>query len=285
MGNREDVNWYRGRLPKNGDENPTPLVNVDFLPSKHNELHLGEIEEGQDRVFVRVMTFDKDNDNQEADINRTVIERARIGNALFKELADDYHVRLPKMQFVVGKDKNNKSAVFVLANRVEGHNLSELIDETDIASLSAPDKKRLISELDDLIVSLGNYYYDIVKSVESGKEKEHLWDVDGFSQYIFGRQKGDSVSHIYLIDLDPLFEKVDLWRGFTDAVIYIGVFLVRIPYCEERFGGRLLKSRQRFLEIISELKPLLLKERPFITDSIRRQLLMKLDRWQNLLSR
>ncbi|MFA5124330.1 MAG: hypothetical protein WC473_00685 [Patescibacteria group bacterium] len=213
------------------------------------------------------MAFDRDTDSQEADVSRTVVEQAHIGNDLFRELADDYHVRLPKMQFVVGKDNANRPAVFVLANKVEGHNLSKLVDETDSTPLSSADKKRLISEFDDLILSLGSYYFDVIKSGESGKE--YLCDVDSFSQYIFGQQKGDSVSHIYLVDLDPLFDKINSSYDFVNAINDVGNIIAGIPDYEERFGGRLIKSRQRLLEIISGLVPLLEKH-PSVDNFVRR---------------
>jgi len=46
MENRESVNWYRGRLPRNEGENQVPLARVDFVHSRYNELHLGEIRQG-----------------------------------------------------------------------------------------------------------------------------------------------------------------------------------------------------------------------------------------------
>lgn len=115
---------------------------------------------------------------------------ANFGRAkkLFGQMKDSYGIKVALIDCVVGKNDDGKIAVFTVVEQIEGKQLEE-------ATLPAEAK----DELDSLLASLAQYYYDAYTN------KTRCWNDNKLSQFMYGHKYGEKDNHFYLVDVDPFF--------------------------------------------------------------------------------
>ena len=113
-------------------------------------------------------------------------EFAEISKKHFDELAT-YGIRIP-VSFVVADDDRNKKEVFAIVDNIE--------------KATYPDKKQMGLAFAELRSSLLRYFTDKYKNKES-----FLMDLFLDLQYVYGKKKGDTEDHLYLIDIDARIQR------------------------------------------------------------------------------
>lgn len=124
------------------------------------------------------------------------IKLVEIGKKLFSEVQTNYNIKVPA-EIILDKNAEGKDTVYIITDRVEGDSIERSFDATE----KSPD---FLEKLEDLYVSISKYYLDKLNSNEP-----HLADLNGTTQYIYGKRKGDSKSDIYLVDTDLYLDKGD----------------------------------------------------------------------------
>ncbi len=181
-----------------GDENQMPfkepLVKSDVGEKEEDKLK--EFENNPNKI-VRKITLDEII-YRFSDENINLIEAAVNAVKLFKELEDKYHINVPA-NFLIGKDENNRDALYSIVDKIDGKNFCNL-ELTDI------DNKEIFNkELEDLFVNLIHYYRDKYKD-----QAYYLSDIGKVSQFMYGLINNKQGQHIYLVDTDPLFTSVKI---------------------------------------------------------------------------
>jgi len=236
-----------GRLFKENRVNEMPLEKENII--KKNAHELGELKnKNGDKVIIRVNNFKVE---KKRSATQSAVEYAKIGNELFKELADKYHVRQPEIMFFVGKDAEDEISVYTASNIIEGNRLESQIIALGKDSFDLEDENNLLLELDNLYVSMLDYYFDIIKAFSSGG-KRYLWDIGHVRQYMYGKKKGDDINHIYLIDFDPYFYEAtpeNSLKAVEKFIYWIRSVLVE----EEHTGYQFVGARKSAIQNIHAL--------------------------------
>ncbi len=259
-----------GRLFKENGVNEMPLEKENII--KKNAHELGELKNNNgDKVIIRVNNFKVEKGRS---ATQSAIEYAKIGNELFKELANKYHIRQPEIMFFVGKDAEDEVSVYTASNIIEGNGLESQIIALGKDSLAPEDKNNLLLELDKLYVSMLDYYYDIIKTFNSGG-KRYLWDIGHVRQYMYGKKKGDDINHIYLIDFDPYFYEAtpeNSLKAVEKFIYWIRSVLVEEEHTDYQFVG----ARKSAIQNINSLLELSTNSKSSHLDAVDEQTLQSL---------
>lgn len=250
--------------------NEMPLEKENII--KKGVYELGELKNSNGhKAIIRVNNFKVEKGRSAA---QSAIEYAKIGNELFKELANKYHIRQPETMFFVGKDADDKVSVYTAANVIDGNGLESVVTMLRQDSLVPEDENNLLVELDELHVSMLDYYYDIIKSFSSGG-KRYLWDIGHFRQYMYGKKRGDDINHIYLIDFDPYFYEAtpeNSLKAVEKFIYWIRSLLVE----EEHTGYQFVGARKSAIQNINSLLELSTNSKSSPLDAVDEQILQSL---------
>lgn len=169
------------------------------------------------------------------------------GKKLFCELDERYGVRVPRMEFVIGRhgERPDSDALYTIADKVEGEQLSHLSPENMAA---------LQDKIEDALVSFAAYYRD--KYNQGGT---YLNDPNPFFQMRYGRTQGEPRDSLYFIDVDPYYSSVDRHRpddgennDFVQAVEEVFEAIQRV----ERIIHRpLVRAREALLAFTENVPP------------------------------
>lgn len=108
-------------------------------------------------------------------------------NGSWKELRERYGIRIPAYQTLIGKDDTDNTTVYKIVQKVEGRHLDE------IGRLNEQEARKF----DDFFSNLLLY----IREKFVAKE-DFFSDIFSGSQYMLGKTKGDSSSHVYVVDID-----------------------------------------------------------------------------------
>lgn len=210
---------------KNYPESPfaEPLLPADFALDKGYKL---KVMAGYPEIVIRkgerpVMKVD---DSYEHD---PLVKMYRRGKELFEELRVKYRISVPEMQFIITKDEKGDPTLYTVTQKIHGYNVEELLPA------GAADEQ-FESEIEDLELKLVNYLIEKYQKKEDG-----LFDFS-HAQFVYGRRKGESEDHFYLVDIEPAY-----YQG--ESMIYsTGLTRVAkmIVEAETRFGGKHKKARE-----------------------------------------
>lgn len=160
-----------------------------------------------------------------------------MGKALFTELQQSYGIYVPDIHIILGASTSpdNSKSLYVVTDMIRGKNLDhpEVFAGCDL-TVAAP-------KMDRFCASLAQYYWDKRLNGE-----EYLSDLYG-SQFVYGRRQNEVESQVYLVDLDPVFDRFHE-KQFFDKVSGLGSLVLRT---EAKLQGRKLNSaRARLLMIL-----------------------------------
>lgn len=109
---------------------------------------------------------------------------------LYKELDKKYGIIAPA-QFFIEKNNKGEDVACSVVDKIKGEHFEKFGNHEDLSH-----------KVEKLYASIANYFFDKYK--EGGL---YIWDINGESQYIYGKKEGDKENNIYLIDTDIWLSK------------------------------------------------------------------------------
>lgn len=227
-------------------------TNKDNAPFRFTQYDPGMVHklfnlEGNKTKLVRETPYYKGTDN--------LFEVVKTVQALTRELASEYGILTPGMQFVIGESTPDGSlfrdyyldpteSIYIVVDKVAGTDFSH-VEFAD----SELDQTR--DELDKLVTLLGRYTEDNYKS-----GKNHLRDIVSLHQYVYGTLGNDQQKRFYLVDVAPDLisaeqQPFDLYPQRLNIVELAD----DIAKAEQKLKGRQLTQARLQLETILGLAP------------------------------
>jgi hypothetical protein len=225
-------------IKKNIEEIPEKENNLDTLnfndlvasTISKGHLELNKFYEPKDNSnkIVRVESFDELLDKHDNKIG--IPELIETTKKLYKELEEKYGIVTP-VDFATSKDNDGKEFVCVITDKIEGQNL-EKVEKSD----------EFVSKAEKLYSSIAKYFLD--KSKDGGL---YIWDINGESQYIYGKKLGDKEYKIYLID-------TDIWLSKNKNDMYLSVYWLarHMSWLESKLGVKFIEARNSINEFINQ---------------------------------
>lgn len=137
---------------------------------------------------VRTQTFNQIKEIYGEDANPEAI--AKLGQDLFTELNEKYNIPAPvKLEIV--KDEKGENVIHIVTDKIEGVSLDKI----------EPNFKT-VQMTESLYTSIAKYY-----NHKFNTGGAHLADINAGTQYIYGKNKGDTTPKIYLVDTDLFINK------------------------------------------------------------------------------
>jgi hypothetical protein len=173
--------------------------------------------------IIRVETFDELSVRHGDKVD--VLELVNDAKGLYQELESKYGIIVPA-EFYTAENK-----VFTIVDKIEGKHLNELENSAEI-----------VSSIEKLYVSVARYFLDKFKEGGLG-----LWDINGQSQYIYGKKAGEKDKKIYLID-------TDIWLNNNEEGISLSVcWLTRhLSGLENHFNIRFFEVRNQIKQFLDQ---------------------------------
>ena len=165
--------------------------------------------------------------------NDYIPELVEIAKKLYQELEEKYNILVP-VDFTISKYGDGKDVVCSITNKIEGKHLGEINKSEEF-----------LSKTEKLYASIAKYFLD--KFREGGL---YVWDLNGESQYVYGKKLGDKEDKIYLID-------TDIWLSKNKNDMYLSVYwLVRhMSWLEHQLDVKFQEARSYINEFINQPLP------------------------------
>ncbi|MDE2188650.1 MAG: hypothetical protein KGJ35_02905 [Patescibacteria group bacterium] len=216
-------------------ENPAEETNFSdhLIESNISPVHKGigklfEIKDNPDKI-VRMESFEDLEDRYKGQVDPIVV--AELGQKLYGELSDTYGINAP-VEFVIGKDQENKDVVYAIVDKIEGKDL----DKIDATS-------ELTEKVEKLYESIAQYYLDKFSLDE--EVGLYLADINSVSQYVYGKKKSDKEPNIYLVDTDLYIR--DGKVALCNVVLWLYRHMVSV---EKKFGKKFDHAREIIQKIL-----------------------------------
>ncbi len=203
------------------------LKGADFAPEKGFKIKT--LENNHD-IVIRVSTYIGESEKEK----KHRIEHYKKGEKYFAELQEKYNIRIPKTQFVIGKDEHGYPALYTIIERVHGKNLDE--------RTSGENDDVYIEELEELYINLLRYFED-----KHSTNEDILNDFDNV-QFVYGKRKNETENHIYLVDVDPTYGSHS-----SEYAYFLFQMAKMITEAEKSLGEKLLDARAKFKEVFELL--------------------------------
>jgi len=219
-------------------ENPEKEINFSdhLVESDISLIHKGggklfEIRDNPDKI-VRMESFDDLEGRYKGQVDPIVI--GELGQKLYGELKDRYEIDAP-VEFVAGKDSEDKDVIYGIVDRVIGTDL----DKIEVTP-------ELTEEVEKLYERIAQYYLDKFPQ----EEGLYLADINNASQYVYGKKKGDESPHIYLVDTDLYI------RDGKVALCNVVLWLYRhMSSVEKKYGKKFTRAREIIEQILDTPLP------------------------------
>lgn len=176
--------------------------------------------------IVRVETFLKLAERYGGEVDP--IEAAAMGQSLYRELDQEYGIPTP-VDFLVGKDPQNREVVYSIVDKIEGLNLDQAESTQEIAE-----------KVEELYGKIAQYYLD-----KLSKDEPYLVDIAASTQYVYGHTQTVEEDRIYLVDTD-LFIK-DGSYAMYDVVCW---FLRHMIPVERKFDLSFTRARMLIRQFV-----------------------------------
>lgn len=207
------------------------LVESDISPTHKGRGKLFEIKDNPDKI-VRKESFENLEERYKEQVDPIVV--AELGQKLYEELRDKYGIAVP-VEFVVGKDSEQKDVIYSIVDKVDGANLEngEVTPE-------------LTEKVESLYEKIAQYYLDKL----SQEDAPYLADINNATQYVYGKKKGDESSKIYLVDTDLYI------RDGKVALCNVVLWLYRhMSFVEKKYGKKFIRAREIMMETLNTPLP------------------------------
>lgn len=218
------------------------------FPKIKNSLHFNDLVESN--ISKRHSDFQKfyemkDNPNKiirvehfdelriKHDCKLKIPELVEAAKKLFKELDEKYGIHC-SVDFAIGKDKEGNDVVFSTTDRIEGDPIGEVHMSEEF-----------LNKLKKSYAGIAKYFLDKFK--EGGL---YIWDINGESQYVYGKKLGDTENNIYLVDTDVWFSK-----NKNDMYLSVYWLLRHMSFFEYRAGIQFSEARNYIIEFIKQPLP------------------------------
>jgi len=144
---------------------------------------------------------------------------------LYSEFENKYGI-LVLTEFYVGVDK-----VYTVVDKIKGKHFEEIENSAEV-----------LSAVEKLYIAVAKYFLDKYK--EGGLS---LFDINGQSQYVYGKKVGDLENKIYLVD-------TDIWFNNNVEGICLSVYWLtrHLSWLEDHFGTEFLEARTHIRQFIDE---------------------------------
>lgn len=182
----------------------------------------------------KIIRVESSNELLEKHDNKIEIpELVEVTKKLYKDLEEKYGILAP-VDFITSKDSNGKDIVCSITDRIEGKHLSEVNKSEEF-----------LDKTEKLYTSVSKYFLDKFK--EGGL---YVWDINGESQYIYGKKLGDKEDKIYLID-------TDIWLSKNKDDMYLSVYWLarHMSWLEHNLGVQFQGARNNIIEFINQPLP------------------------------
>lgn len=229
-----------------GDETPFRRKLWYAEHRDHNDI-LRQIPDFPNKV-VRVQSLERALGSVAWDLIKNASKRQQVGEYLkvfnankerLRELRDKYGIAVPDIDLILGKDDKGKEAVFMVVDKIEGDNLTE-IDKFPPGTAS---------QFDVFFAALFQYLLD------ANRDKfPVLSDIGHLFQYVYGHRAGKNGKSIYLVDVEPaLCYPRESHFGQT-LWIMASELISGMNSVEERLGGiKLKRAREKLNEVSREI--------------------------------
>lgn len=160
-------------------------------------------------------------------------ELVKTAKKLYTELKEKYGILVP-VDFTVSKDSDGKDVVCSITDKIEGKKLGEVNKSEEF-----------LNKTQKLYASISKYF------LEKFKEGDlYIWDINGESQYVYGKKTGDQQDNIYLVD-------TDIWLSKNKNDMYLSVYWLarHMSYLEHKLGVQFLEARNFINEFINQPLP------------------------------
>ena len=217
------------------EKNKNELNFNDLVVSTISKSHVGtnkfyEPKDNPNKI-IRVESFDEllDKHNNKIGIPNLV----GTAKNLYKELEEKYGIVAP-VDFATSKDNHGKDVVCVITDKIEGQNLEKV-----------ENGEEFVNKVEKLYSAVAKYFLD--KSKDGGL---YIWDINGESQYIYGKKLGDKEDKIYLID-------TDIWLSKNKNDMYLSVYWLarHMSWLESKLGVKFTEARNSINEFINQPLP------------------------------
>jgi hypothetical protein len=209
------------------------LIESEISPVHKGRGKLFEIKNNPDKI-VRMESFEDLESRYNGQVDPVVV--AELGQELYGELRDKYHINVP-VEFVAGKDSENKDVIYAIVDKVDGKDL----DKIEVTP-------ELTEKVEKLYEKIAQYYLD--KFPLEQEDGLYLADINNASQYVYGKKKGDEVAHIYLVDTDLYL------RDGKVTLRNIVLWLYRhVSGVERKYGKRFDHAREIIRQITNATLP------------------------------
>ena len=182
-------------------------------------------------------------------------ELVQEAGRLYRELEEKYGINVPINTYKIEKDKSGHDIVYCIVDRIEGKHL----EEVDLSN-------EFNEQVETLYTSVARYFVD--KQKEGGL---YLWDINGQSQYIYGKKSGEQNDKIYLID-------TDIWMSRSRT----GMYLV-LEWLTRHMSGMEARINKRFEKAREYIKQLIIQPLEELSESDRDMIDQNVDRISRLL--
>ncbi|HEU0085551.1 MAG TPA: hypothetical protein VFQ59_01160 [Candidatus Paceibacterota bacterium] len=219
----------------NKEKNPNELNFDDLVVSNISKSHAGsnkfyELKNNPNKI-VRVEGFDELLNKHDNKI--TIPELIENAKKLYKELGEKYGIVAP-VDFVTSKNGDGKDIVCVVTDKVEGQSL-EKVEKSEV----------FVNQVTALYSAVAKYFLDKSKTGEL-----YVWDINGESQYIYGKKSGDKEDQIYLID-------TDIWLSRSENDMYLSFYWLarHMSGLENKLGVKFTEARNNINEFLNQSLP------------------------------
>lgn len=154
----------------------------------------------------------------------------------FKAFADKYGWKIPAAEGVIGKNKDGEEAAFLVMDQIQGQDLRQI-------EKLPPES---VIKLDKLLTSIAQHHYD---AYISGSDQ---WNDFEISQIVYGHKYSETNDEFYIVDLDPIFEKIE----DREHLLLNTLILARAIWAgEKKFDkASLYEARAKVSEIVESVR-------------------------------
>lgn len=161
----------------------------------------------------------------------------------YEELSKKYGIAITPFEYIIGTGEEEKEPVlYSVSDKIHGDNL--------FAKIKNLKSEENIRETENLLIALTNYFED-----KFHNDNCYLGDVSNLSNYMYGRRIGENKDRIYLVDVEPVLNKLD---SLEDKKFFYSrmkeVFYQDIEYVEGELRISLPSARKRYSDFIKDVE-------------------------------
>lgn len=215
---------------------PSPFLYSLLESDLYSEYETSDIRRMRElpHKFVRVASDSPEN-------LASYLENRRI----LQSLPGKYGIAVPDFEIVIGPRAGQEVTYYTLVDKVYGY-------EMEYHDIKPKDIKHVRKLVDVLYSSIALYFWDVYR--EGG------WYLDDVirdnSQFVYGKRKGEKEKRIYLVDIEPRLEYLDVSKPESHERLFINAFnwlYELMKTMEYRVGSKLELTRATLLNFAKSI--------------------------------